>query len=179
MAINSPWGLSQGPTHKITRGVVFIHTPSHGGLGVAKSTARKLLSDAALLCANYFNGYYWFEEDCQCCIAFLEHPEWSTKLGFSGTENDYKSSVDNSYPQYAEYLATNAKAPDAPVAGQKYKLLRALSKTMNVDDIVTVTEITNSNIVVSHPSAKCLYKFPIGYVLGMGYGSSRYLKLTD
>jgi hypothetical protein len=174
--INSPWGPSQF-VGKIARGVVWVSTAGHGGLGVAKGAARKLLSDAALLCANYYNGYYWFEEDCQCTVAFHEHPEWAAR--FNGTADSYKASVDRHYPQYAEYLVTNKKAPKEPVVGQKLKVVRQLSNNIQAGDIVTVIEVKTSSIVFTHTSSNNLFRAPMAHVLGSGYNSNKYFVEVD
>ena len=175
--INSPWGPSQS-LDKIARGVVWISTSGHGGLGVAKGTARKLLSDAALLCANYYNGYYWFEEDVQCAIAFHERPEWASR--FNGTADSYKASVDSSYPQYAEYLATNKKAPREPVVGQQLKVARPYSKSIQVGDIVTVVEVRASSVIFTNSNSdNTRWKAPMSHVLGTGCTSSKYLSAID
>ena len=173
--INSPWGTSQH-IDKIARGVVFVSTSSHGGLGVSKVFARKVLSDAALLCANYFNGYYWFEEDCQCTIAFLEHPEWAAR--FNGTADSYKASVERSYPLYYEYLATNKKAPREPVVGQSLKVRCSLGGLM-VDEILKVVEIRAASVIVSRSGHNNLLRLPMGYILGTGWTSSKYLEAVE
>jgi len=174
MAINTPWGLSQS-TSKIAYGVISVSTAGHGGLGVSKVQARKLLSDAALLCANYSNGYYWFEEDCQCCVAFLEHPEWSSS---NSNKDVYETTVKSSYPQYYEYLASNAKAPREPSEGQFLRILRKFSNVIEVGDVVKVVEVRANSIVFTHPKHNLLWKVPMAHVLGEGFNSIRCLELV-
>ena len=173
--MNTPWGISQS-VDKITRGVVWTSTAGHGGLGVAKSTARKVLSDAALLCANYHNGYYWFEEDCQCAIAFLEHPEWAAR--FNGSNDSYKASLERSYPVYYEHLALNRKAPREPVVGQ-YLRVRCSFGGLMTDEILKVVEVRAASVIVSRPGHSNLLRIQIGYILGTGWTSSKYLELVE
>ena len=173
--MNTPWGTSQS-INKITRGVVFVSTAGHGGLGVAKSTARKVLSDAALLCADYYNGYYWFEEDCQCCIAFLEHPEWAAR--FNGSNDSYKASVTSHYPRYYDYLATSKKAPREPVAGQSLKVRSAFGGFM-IDENLKVVEVRSASVIVSRPGHNNLLRIPMGWILGTGWNSSKYFEVVE
>lgn len=71
-ATATPWGEAQHAT-KYATGIVFYDTAGHGGLCVTKAAALKLLSKQALkAAAQLYNGAYWFEEDCDINVAFLE-----------------------------------------------------------------------------------------------------------
>ena len=173
--MNTPWGTSQS-VDKIAYGVVWCSTAGHGGLGISRVQARKLLSDAALLCANYHNGYYWFEEDCQCTIAFLEHPEWAAR--FNGTADSYKASVERHYPRYYEYLTTNKKAPREPVVGQSLKVRGSFGGLL-VDEILKVVEVRAASVIVTRPSHTSLMRIQMSWILGTGCTSLKYLEVVE
>lgn len=112
-APSSPWGRVQDAT-TIKRGVRLVETAGHGGLMIAPGVAKKELSQAARDLALRYSGYYCYEEDCLCEVAFLEHPEWLEAL-FNGKktvdqeEKDrIKTSVEYWYPQY---FASNVADP--------------------------------------------------------------------
>ena len=165
--MNTPWGISQ-QVEKIQRGVVWVSTAGHGGLGVAKGTARKVLSDAALLCANYQGGYYWFEEDVQYCIAYYEHPEWDTSLSATTLKDKYKVDIERSYPQYFEYLASGKKAPNEPVVGQTLKVVKQFNSKMDIGTTLEVVEVRSTSFIARH-AALGLFRVPKGFVLGEGW----------
>jgi len=75
--MNTPWGQSQ-TKETIVPGVHWVTTASHGGLMVAKATAERLLTVAAIETAfpGRFGDYVCFEEDCAYSVAFFEHPDW-------------------------------------------------------------------------------------------------------
>ena len=75
----TPWGKAQSVT-TIARGVRWVSTASHGGLGVSEALARKVFTAAALAAGFTQGGYVWFEEDCDAEVAFSEHPEWEAAL---------------------------------------------------------------------------------------------------
>ena len=74
----TPWGTSDRRV-ELAPHVWDVSTPSHGGIMVAKATAAKLLSQAALdaiEAKNYiYGGYYCFEEDCDWAIFAYEQPD--------------------------------------------------------------------------------------------------------
>lgn len=71
-AVSTPWGTADSAM-KYATGIVFYGTSSHGGLYVAKGVAMKMLSKQALkFAAQYYGGAFWFEEDADINVAFLE-----------------------------------------------------------------------------------------------------------
>lgn len=75
----TPWGKAQSVA-TIARGVRWVSTASHGGLGVSAALALKVFSEAAMRECFVQGGYFWFEEDCAAAVAFAEHPEWEAAL---------------------------------------------------------------------------------------------------
>jgi hypothetical protein len=78
--MHTPWGVSDYEK-KIQRGLTWVSTPSHGGFMVARATAEKLLSPAAVGCGEQFGSYLAYEEDCDAAIVLYELPQ--TREGFS------------------------------------------------------------------------------------------------
>ena len=74
-APRTPWGKAQRVV-TVQRGVRWVSTASHGGLGVSVGVASKSLTPAAIAQGFVEGGYIWFEEDCQCNAPFGERPEW-------------------------------------------------------------------------------------------------------
>lgn len=67
----SPWGEVQQST-SICRGLLWVSTPGHGGLMVAKGFAGKHLSSAAQKRGIEYGNYICFEEDCDWEIVAFE-----------------------------------------------------------------------------------------------------------
>ena len=83
----SPWGEVDYST-PLTRGLVWVTTPGHGGLGVSAGLAKSSLSAIARKFADAVSGgYYWYEEDVAWAIPFYEHPEWIPFLKKVSKEN--------------------------------------------------------------------------------------------
>lgn len=93
----TPWGTADFIEH-IAPGVDVVATPSHGGVRVLESLARKNFSKIALSQAfvQCENGYYWFEEDAAWAIVRCEMPTLK-KLGRMG---DARNTVMTYYPEY-------------------------------------------------------------------------------
>lgn len=73
-AMPSPWGKVD-TKHKICAGVYDVGTPSHGGIMVGKSVARRLLSEKAQKMGEPFNNYLCYEEDCKWAFFAFEQPQ--------------------------------------------------------------------------------------------------------
>lgn len=120
--MNTPWGKSDSII-KIQRGISWVGTPSHGGLAVAESTAKRFLSEKALsplpghIVCEKRGAYYFFEEDCAYAIAFYEHPEWKRFLDQHSLDEWINSSYD------ADSYMGKAKADALP------KLTAAIART--------------------------------------------------
>ena len=102
----TPWGPAQN-VEDIARGVRWVSTAGHGGLGVAKGVAQSQLSPAARKLGMYGNGYFWYEEDVQYAIAFYEHPEWGQKLksvagGSVQSKEQLGETIKKYFPEYFE-----------------------------------------------------------------------------
>jgi hypothetical protein len=180
---STPWGRADH-VKEIARGVRWVTTPGHGGLGVARGAADKLLSSAARRLGNYQGGYFWYEEDVQCNIPFYEHPEWARLAGFSGTVNKehFESGIRRSYPKYFEYLNDGVK--DAPrlkpgmklkaIGPLNFRLLDGSSYPLIEGATVEVVRVTSSSFVFVAENQK--FKVPLGYYYGHGYDSSKYFE---
>lgn len=114
----SPWGKVDSLT-VIARGVRWVGTPSHGGLGVAIGTAKRLLSPAAQACGFEQSGYLWFEEDCLCSIPFFEHPEWYAAVAFVGaySREETEASIRRWTPEYFDFREGRRVIPVVPPVG--------------------------------------------------------------
>lgn len=71
---STPWGRADY-SQRLARGVVSYGTPSHGGLSVTVKWARDNLTLPAQYLALHWGGKLWYEEDAQCLLVFIEHPE--------------------------------------------------------------------------------------------------------
>jgi hypothetical protein len=179
---NTPWGKADG-VREITRGVRWVNTPGHGGLGVAKGVADTLLSAAARRLGDYQGGYFWYEEDVQCSIPFFEHPEWATAIGSSSTKEHEEETIKKYYPKYFEYLSSGVKDPPKLKPGMKLKFLvpaRFGSEwTFKEGDVVEVVSTTASSIIFSPIGRKLEFKAPMGYYYGHGPSATRHLEAVD
>lgn len=97
----SPWGEVEFVT-QIEAGVFWVGTMSHGGLMVSSQVAQAKLSQKARDLALMFGKTYCFEEDCQCDLCFLEHPDWWKRVTNRDTYDQEKilHSVKRWYPEY-------------------------------------------------------------------------------
>jgi hypothetical protein len=76
---SSPWDAVQ-TCDPLADGVYWVTTAGHGGLMVESAAALAHLSPAARRHAMKWSGWFCFEEDCQCSIAFYERPDWFAAL---------------------------------------------------------------------------------------------------
>lgn len=67
------WGEIQ-TENRLAEGVIDVTTAGHGGIIVEKYAANKFLSTEAKKAANFVNGRYHFEEDCDWAIFAFENP---------------------------------------------------------------------------------------------------------
>jgi hypothetical protein len=180
---NTPWGKADG-VREIMRGVRWVNTPGHGGLGVAKGVADKLLTSAARRLGNYLAGYFWYEEDQQCEIPFFEHPEWAHALGHAGTKESYEEAVKSHYPKYFEMLSDGTKDPPKLKPGMKLKFLVPMKFgggwDFNEGTVVEVVNTTASSIVFTQLHNKNVkFKLPMGAYYGHGYDAQRQLEAVE
>jgi hypothetical protein len=77
--MKTPWGTAD-EILRITRGVSWVNTPSHGGLMVANGTAQKSLTPKAIEYSEKFGNYIAYEEDCAYAIPFFQNPQWKRLL---------------------------------------------------------------------------------------------------
>jgi hypothetical protein len=73
--METPWGTAD-EILRITRGVSWVSTPSHGGLMVANTVAQKYLTPKAIEYGEKFGRHIAYEEDCACAIPFFQNPQW-------------------------------------------------------------------------------------------------------
>lgn len=72
---HSPWGIVQDE-EIIAEGIVYVSTPSHGGIWVAPSLMGRVQEAMRDYAAYWRGSENWFEEDCaaQCVVvSFPEH----------------------------------------------------------------------------------------------------------
>ncbi len=180
---NTPWGKADG-VREIMRGVRWVNTPGHGGLGVAKGVADKLLSSAARRLGNYMGGYFWYEEDVQCSIPFFEHPEWAHAIGVSGVSKEHEEeTIKKYYPKYFEYLTDGVKDPPKLKPGMKLKWLVPArfgsSWSFKEGDLIEVVSTTPSSIVFMPEGRRIEFKVPMGYYYGHGFSATRHLEAVE
>lgn len=110
--MGTPWGKADG-VRQLARGVVWVNTPSHGGLGVTVSLAQKALSPNARAQGEQYGSYLWYEEDVAWAIPFHEHPEWEEVLvALSGNDGNPTTTpeqkLDIIQRHFPDYLKANA-----------------------------------------------------------------------
>jgi hypothetical protein len=108
--MNTPWGKSDSKT-TLAKGISWVGTPSHGGLAVTPAAALTYLSTAAVRRATSYGSYYFFEEDCDYAIAFLEllPTGMLSKLGGIPTREALIESLSR---WHADYLIESEITPD-------------------------------------------------------------------
>lgn len=73
----TPWG-TRDYTERVTDGVYWVGTPSHGGLAVDVTSVYGADAISAARRSNYSflrNGFAWLEEDCDGPSFVRAHPE--------------------------------------------------------------------------------------------------------
>ncbi|MBZ5721191.1 MAG: hypothetical protein LAO03_12500, partial [Acidobacteriia bacterium] len=95
----TPWSTSD-MSYKLSKGVVWYNTPSHGGFAFTEAAAQRLLTPAAIARAERYAGRLWFEEDCLASLVLLEHPEYMDMLGARASEADLLASIKTYNPGY-------------------------------------------------------------------------------
>lgn len=133
--MNTPWGKSDS-IQRITRGLSFVGTPSHGGFAVADGYARKHLSASALLRGNRKGSYYFFEEDCDAFIILLEVP-----ASRQGTLTDEKRIIEGLSRWHLNYLRERNITPDPDGAKwfEENRKLDAMRAAKSPDLIVSAS----------------------------------------
>lgn len=113
--MNTPWGKSDSKTNYL-RGVSFVGTPGHGGFAVTSKAAHQYLTAQARAKAEFRNGYFFFEEDCDAFIVMLEIPQ---------TRDQYSEDkiVESLSHWHADYLIERGIAPE-PQAYEWFKMNR-------------------------------------------------------
>ena len=72
---HSPWGIVQDE-EIIAEGIVYVSTPSHGGIWVSPELLGRVQEAMRDYAAYWSGSSCWFEEDCaaQCVVvSFPEH----------------------------------------------------------------------------------------------------------
>ncbi len=122
------WGEIQ-TSHQLAVGVIDVTTAGHGGIIVDKSVADKYLSSEAKKVADFKNGCYHFEEDCDWAIFAFENPTIVPQQWLQYIEN----SLNRWNPDYIE----NAKK-----SGNYEKRLLKLHEIMGLS-VPVQTELFN------------------------------------
>lgn len=158
-APRTPWGPAQDGT-RLEAGVWWYSTASHGGLMVSAAVANRKLSGAARHLATLWGGKFWFEEDCQWAVAFLDQPKWAKASVHKGLSSpvkpEYIESLVRTYsPQYFIMLESKFEPPKMPKVGDSVRFTRDVTFgpgfTMPSESWGTVEKITTSKMVVSSP----------------------------
>jgi hypothetical protein len=160
---STPWGAAQ-TVDEIARGVRWVSTPGHGGLGVASGVARKLLSPAARRIGELKGGYYWYEEDVAFIVPLFEVPEWSGALaratgGRSYTKDQLEKEIRQQLPEYFEWSGLVDKPKLTP--GMKVKCVDAswYSEGVGNGSIWLVTKVTSSSFIGAKDGDYPMFRF--------------------
>ena len=111
-AMPTLWGKADYVTH-LERGVVWVGTPSHGGLMVGKAVARKRLSPEAQEVGELCGSWLCYEEDCAYAVPLYENPQWALMCQFvvPPTVAQLEDVLKNWHPDYYE-RHTGRHVPD-------------------------------------------------------------------
>jgi hypothetical protein len=156
-APKTPWGRADS-AYILDTGVIWYGTPSHGGLKVTSSVARKMLSHAALKMGESWGGAYWYEEDIAYTIPFYEVPAWNAALtrkagGKTPSQHELEDTIKRYFPKYFELKETGYKLPTMPKPGEAWKFEEPLSfgRTMQFErgDLIKISQARSSGVVFS------------------------------
>jgi hypothetical protein len=162
----TPWGRADG-VREIQRGVRWVNTPGHGGLGVAAGVAEKLLSPAARKLSDFDHGYHWYEEDIACSIPFYEHPEWSAALGIKSTTEDEAARIREYFPKYFELRESGVTLKPRPRVGMSIEMVRDMpfsTSTLAAGTRGVIMKITSATITFMTPDGQ-RFKLPTSYYM--------------
>jgi hypothetical protein len=160
---STPWGPAQSVL-EIARGVRWVHTAGHGGLGVASGLARKQLTPAARRHGALMGGYFWYEEDVAFMIPLFEVPAWSVALSRGSgsrlqTQEQLERGIRQWYPKYFEMGGLVDKPKLTP--GMKLECVDAAGYTSAVPDGSTweVGKVTSSTFIATKEGGAPTYRF--------------------
>ncbi len=109
-AMPTPWGKADNK-HKICEGVYNVGTPSHGGIMVGKTVAKKLLSAKAQAIGMDWGTWLCYEEDCDWAVFAYEQPKlyseaWNREnpLSFHNEEENKKEARSCLETWHADYF---------------------------------------------------------------------------
>ena len=168
-APKTPWGKAQY-AYNLDRGVRWFGTAGHGGLQVSAGAARAKLSDAARKMGEHWGGSFWYEEDIQYAIAFLENPDWAAKMHLKGggsplTHEYLEKQVRQWFPRYFDLLEQGFKLPEPLKAGDAIRFEREIKfgrgAVFKVGDVQRVFSVTRSSIIFGSYSPS--YRLPMSY----------------
>jgi phage terminase small subunit len=192
-APSSPWGPVQHVyTNPMLKGVRWVSTAGHGGMGVADGVARKLLSPAAYKLGDKWGGYVWYEEDVAYTIPVYEHPDWMFLL-HGKRLNDaelaaLERSVRTSYPRYFKMKEEGFALPPRLQIGDVLNVTKQInlskgSPSLMPGDTVQIVKLTPTYMYVVSGGNSRNVKLPVWYYSGeMEWGlaeASIYLALPD
>lgn len=165
----TPWGRANLVYH-LADGVLWVSTPSHGGLMVGKGVARAKLTPRARMVGTVWANYYTFEEDCQYAVCFLERLEWHRAMyvadGRPAPEdtNRHEETVRRWEPGYFDATETEVQAflelerkRDHPQVGDVLRL--------NSNSVPTIT-VTSVRPLRGATDAGGRYRIPANMIIG-------------
>lgn len=160
---STPWGPAQGVL-ELARGVRWVHTAGHGGLGVASGVARKQLSVAARRHGALMGGYYWYEEDVAYMIPLYEVPAWGVLLSRGAqsrlqTQEELERGIRRWYPKYFEMSGLEDKPKLTP--GMRLECVDAAGYTAAVPDgsVWIVGKVTSSTFIGTREGGGATFRF--------------------
>lgn len=156
------------------RGVRWVSTAGHGGMGVADGLARKLLSHAAYKEGEKYGGYVWYEEDVAFEILYYEHPEWYPLLEGRPMTDAIKAQLERtvrtSFPTYFRKKQEGFTLPDRPRIGDTIRILKSIpmskGMTLNAGEEYLVKKFTADKIYLTTPDGYFTARLPIDFYTG-------------
>ena len=109
--MNTPWGKADY-IKNVAPCAYWVGTPGHGGLMIARGTAKKVLTAACVKRGQVFSGYLAYEEDCQYALVAYERPEWFIREG-RDADKVKEDALKTLSAWNADYLIERGIEPDA------------------------------------------------------------------
>lgn len=162
------------------RGVRWVSTAGHGGMGVADGLARKLLSHAAYKEGEKYGGYVWYEEDVAFEILYYEHPEWYPLLEGRPMTDAIKAQLERtvrtSFPTYFRKRQEGFTLPTRPRVGGSVLILETIPMSrgwvLNAGEEYLVKKITTDKIYLTTREGLVTFRLSLDYYTGRRtYGS--------
>ncbi len=129
----TPWGVADHQK-TIADGLFFVETPSHGGFAVSEELYKKM-PPVLRKNSQQYNGFNWFEEDCQWCCVVISFPSF-----FSEEEVDmaYKTLKMWFWQDYEEFMGVTLEPgesnyKDSDLFKEKHRTMFCIHSALSID----------------------------------------------